>query len=454
MPVTDLRYILGVPTEAPANPGFQRTRQLAGQPQTPYQSAYAFEQQAPLVQANQGVAYLQQIQNHQNEIAQQAQNLRIQQEAQLAAEQATQGLAGIQPDQPEYLSQRQQILQQNPNALLNPQFRNALNVYDEGYQNVARQRELEARQVEAQQRQAHSLGLRAIEYGAPPDVVAEHVQSGNVGALAQLTGEARRASTGRSNTSTKSPELAALKDNFDLLADERNQFIKDGAEVPPDIEKEYQETKKLLVGARKSLYMKPEANAPAATPAPAAKAAPVPISPEVQAVQNVDLSKIPYAQQEQYVKDLEAKAGEEAAVNKAWNDAQLGLQSKLEKAIGTGNVGNTNYSKLRGFAQAVVNNELAPFTPEGAGPEFETAVPVGHLILDQLGISPSAVALAEPGNRRTGTQQVTYDDLLKTWAKNYLGVAPVTAAPQVPAIPAKKASVLDSLLDSSMKPTQ
>ena len=102
MPVTDLRYILGVPTEAPANPGFQRTRQLAGQPVSPYQSAIDFENAASSVQANRGLAYLQGIQNHQNEIAQQAQNLRIQQEAQLAAEQATQGLAGIQPDHPEY----------------------------------------------------------------------------------------------------------------------------------------------------------------------------------------------------------------------------------------------------------------------------------------------------------------------------------------------------------------
>jgi len=193
MPVTDLRYILGVPTEAPANPGFQRTRQLAGQPVSPYQSAIDFENAASSVQANRGLAYLQGIQNHQNEIAQQAQNIRIQQEAQLAAEQATQGLAGIQPDQPEYLSQRQQILQQNPNALLNPQFRNALNVYDEGYQRIAHQRDLEARQQQAKQAQAQSLGLRAIEYGDNPDEIAPLVEAGDVPGLAQRIGNARRA---------------------------------------------------------------------------------------------------------------------------------------------------------------------------------------------------------------------------------------------------------------------
>lgn len=194
MPVTDLRYILGVPTEAPANPGFQRTRQLAGQPVSPYQSAIDFENAASSVQANRGLAYLQGIQNHQNEIAQQAQNLRIQQEAQLAAEQATQGLAGIQPDQPEYLNQRQQILQQNPNALMNEQFRNTLGIYDQGYQRVAQQRGLEAKQVQAQQKQVNGLGLRAIEYGGSPEEVAGYVESGNVGALAQMIGNLRQAS--------------------------------------------------------------------------------------------------------------------------------------------------------------------------------------------------------------------------------------------------------------------
>lgn len=174
-----------------------------GQPQNPYMSMLAFERAAPYVQANQGMAYLQGIQNHQDEIAQQAQNLRIQQEAQLAAEQATQGLAGIQPDHPQYLNQRQQILQQNPNALLNPQFRNALGIYDAGYKNVSHQRDLEAKQIQAQRQQAHSLGLRAIEYGAPPDVVAEHVQSGNVGALAQIAGEARRAGLAKPKGSTE-----------------------------------------------------------------------------------------------------------------------------------------------------------------------------------------------------------------------------------------------------------
>ena len=420
MPVTDLRYILGVPTEAPANPGFQRTRQLAGQPVSPYQSAIDFENAASSVQANRGLAYLQGIQNHQNEIAQQAQNLRIQQEAQLAAEQATQGLAGIQPDQPEYLSQRQQILQQNPNALLNPQFRNALNVYDEGYQRVAHQRDLEARQLQAQRQQAHSLGLRAIEYGAPPDVVAEHVQSGNVGALAQLTGEARRASTGRSNASTKSPELAALKDNFDLLADERNQFIKDGAEVPADIEKEYQETKRMLVGARKSLYMKPEANAPAAAPAPTAKAESAPIAAPV--IEEAELANVPYAEIGKVAAQKKAESEEIGRVNQAWSQAKNELEEKLKTVVPDAPFAGTKINQLERFAKAVIDDEVMADANIAADISGATAagepVPVWYPVLSKLNLKGEA--FRNPDSALLSKTSVPYRDLIKAWAQDYL----------------------------------
>ena len=232
MPVFDLRNTLGLPQEAPQQPVFDRTRQFAlGSPeyntQQALQIAHQFETQAPLVRANQGLAYLGAIQNQQAQIAQQAQNLRLQQEAQMAAQRATQGLAGITPDHPEYLNQRQKVLQQNPNALLDPQFRNALHIYDQGYENAARQRQLQANQLAAQQKQAHSLGLRAIEYGAHPHLVAEHVEKGNLGALAQMAGEARRNSMVKAKAEpvdyrTKEAYQAYLKaiqdDNPDAVA--------------------------------------------------------------------------------------------------------------------------------------------------------------------------------------------------------------------------------------------
>lgn len=200
MPVTDLREYLQLPQAAPQNPGFQRTRQLAGMPTEPFQSALAFERAAPGIRANQGMAYLQEIQNHQNEIAQQAQNIRIQQEAQLAAEQATQGLAGANPQSTGWLPQRQQILQQNPNAMLDPRFQNALRIYDQGYSQFDHQRQLQQRQIDAENKQLQGLMLRGMEYGGDEEKLTKFAQTRDLGGMAQVVGEARRANLGKSKT--------------------------------------------------------------------------------------------------------------------------------------------------------------------------------------------------------------------------------------------------------------
>lgn len=227
MPVTDLRNILTVPQDAPQNPGFNRTRQLMGMPTDPFQSALAFERAAPGIRANQGMAYLQGIQNHQNEIAQQAQNIRIQQEAQLAAEQATQGLAGANPQSTGWLPQRQQILQQNPNAMLDPRFQNALRIYDQGYSQFDHQRQLQQRQIDAENKQLQGLALRANEYGVPHDVIGGHISNRDFGGLAQSIGEAKRAYTEQGKKKT-----GAEKDFRD---EPMQQFIKASLESLPQV---------------------------------------------------------------------------------------------------------------------------------------------------------------------------------------------------------------------------
>jgi len=196
----------------------------------------------------------------------------------------------------------------------------------------------------------------------------------------------------------------------------------------------------------------PQAGAPT-TPAVQPTSAPTP-AVEQPAIQNVDLSKIPYSQREQYVKDLEEQAKEGEKINRAWFDAQKDLQSKLEKEIGTGNIGNTNYSKLRSFAEAVLADETTPTGELGTGGEYRMDVPVGFEVLKKIGLKPSQAAFSEPGNRRTGTQNVTYEDLLKTWAKNYLGTAPVTATPQIPAIPNEEAAKSANLLNKYIPATK
>ena len=409
MPVTDLREYLQLPQAAPQNPGFQRTRQLAGMPTEPFQSALAFERAAPGIRANQGLAYLQEIQNHQNEIAQQAQNIRIQQEAQLAAEQATQGLSGIQPDNPQYLNQRQQILQQNPNALLNPQFRNALGIYDEGYQRVAQQRALEAKQIQAQRQQAHALGLRAIEYGAPPDVVAEHVQTGNISALAQITGEARRAGLAKPKSGTEPADYrtkAAYGKYLDAVAD-------GNTEAATEIDKFARQG-----GFHWETPVAQNVATPTAAPVPVAKTEPV--QADIPVVEDVDLANVPYAQIGQVAAQKKAENEEIRRVNQAWNQAKNELESKLKTIVPDAPFAGTKVNQLERFAKAVMDDEVVNAEPGApyVGQEFDDRIPVWQPILNNLKLSGEA--FKNPDSAILSKTSVPYGDLIKAWAQSFL----------------------------------
>ena len=135
-----------------------------------------------------------------------------------------------------------------------------------------------------------------------------------------------------------------------------------------------------------------------------------------------------------------AKAQEE--VSKAWNDAQMDLEKKLEKLY-PGNIGNTNYAKLARFAKAVLNKEGVA-DPNKTGAVDETGAPltrsVAELALEKLGLPIYGEAFVEPGSARkklfglVGDQRVPYDQLIETWAKNYLERAPSTVQPSLPPI--------------------
>lgn len=245
-----------------------------------------------------------------------------------------------------------------------------------------------------------------------------------------------------------------LKEAYDLdlkMMYEDPDFI---ALPPADKAKRVREMR-LAYELDKAAIAENQATNAAATAQQVAATVPVTAAAPVAApmIQDVDLSKIPYAEREKYVADIENQAKESEEINKKWHQAQNDLQSKLEKEIGTGNIGNTNYSKLRSFAEAVVNDDTTPTGELGTGGEYRMDVLVGDAVLKKLGLSPEKAAFAEPGNRRVGTQKVTYGDLLKTWAKNYLDTAPKTVVPQVPALPMKKAQAVDSVLDSLLKPS-
>jgi len=185
------------------------------------------------------------------------------------------------------------------------------------------------------------------------------------------------------------------------------------------------------------------------------QSAPIPLTPEGQ----IDIDKIPFAEIDKTIEKVneQAKAQEEAA--KVWNTAQMDLEKKLEKLY-PGNIGNTNYAKLARFAKAVLNGERIS-DPKASGAVDETGAPltksVAESALEELGFPFAGEAFVEPGKARkslfglVGDQRVPYNQLLETWAKNYLQRAPTTVVPQVKAIPAEKAQKADEFLNSFQK---
>lgn len=432
MPVIDLRNYLGAPAEPPVNPVFDRTRKLVRG--SPYEQALAFEQQAADVRSGRGMAALQAMQNQQDQIAQQAQNIRLQQEAQIAAEQATQGLAGLDPMQPDYLGRRQQILQKSPAALLEPQFRNALNVYDNGYNNFAKQQQAVQAQTEAQRKKVNDLAIRAIEFGADPNEIAGYAEAGDMNRIAQAIGTVRP--SGKTGVAGKNPAIGALKDNFDLLADERKQYIEDEQPVPPEIEAEYQATRKQLFDARRSIYQPQQAaqapvveeavTTPVATEVakPASAPPPVPLPAQIDA----ELAAVPVTEQAAFLEKRRKESAELEAINRDWTKAKSGIEEKLKTVFPDKPYEGTKTIPLEQLAQQIVRGQL--IDDADSMPNIETGalpkIPVADKVLRDLGIDPGKDAFTETGSKRkklfglVGDQGVTNSELIRDWADKYL----------------------------------
>lgn len=136
MPVIDLQSYLGLPQAPPANPVFQRTRQLTAG--SPYENALALVQQADQVRGGRASAALQAMQNQYNTIAQQAASLRMQQEADMQAEEATAYLAELNPESPDYIAKRSDLSRRFPLAEVHPKVQQIYRVNDSLYDYNAR----------------------------------------------------------------------------------------------------------------------------------------------------------------------------------------------------------------------------------------------------------------------------------------------------------------------------
>lgn len=188
MPVLSLPEYLGI-QEAPQQPVFQRTRQLA-QPRSPWErdaqiadAMTQFRQQQPLSQ-------IQAVQNEYDNIMMNAEKIRREREAASQAEMAVSALAGLTPESDDYLKQRRQIMTQFPSAVLDPRVQSIMDDSDRMFN--ARQSSaarMEQERLAAEAARADEIQKRAtslIEMGVPPDQAMRDAQSPYTAAQAKF----------------------------------------------------------------------------------------------------------------------------------------------------------------------------------------------------------------------------------------------------------------------------
>lgn len=183
MPVTDLADYLGMPQQAPANPVFNQTRRstsiasLDQRADDIYKGGAAMDQlarlqrQAPVLQAQQAqLAY--------DEVAQQANDLRMKQEIEAQVERAANELAGgnLNPESDDFATKYRDLATRNPLAMSDPRFRQVAGLYEGQNQSY---RQTRAAQVEAERAFAtkEAEGLRTA--------IGDYLESGGAAEKAQ-----------------------------------------------------------------------------------------------------------------------------------------------------------------------------------------------------------------------------------------------------------------------------
>jgi hypothetical protein len=99
----------------------------------------------------------------------------------------------------------------------------------------------------------------------------------------------------------------------------------------------------------------------------------------------------------------------EQEVAGAWTKQKMKLEDRLRSAYKTP-------EELVGVAYEILNNTPVPVKTKVGVNEVEDLVPYRVLVYRKLGLKPQDVAFEEPGNQRTGSQKVRYDELLQAWA--------------------------------------
>ena len=437
MPVLSLPEYLGI-QEAPQQPVFQRTRQLA-QPRSPWERDVQIADAMTQLRQQQPLSQIQAVQNEYDNIMMNAEKIRREREAASQAEKAVSALAGLTPESDDYLKQRRQIMTQFPSAVLDPRVQSIMDDSDRMFN--ARQSSaarMEQERLAAEAARADEIQKRAtslIEMGVPPDQAMRDAQSPYTSAQAKFQ---------RSQKPQGSRYEKALGTIQDLIRsvpeDERYDFVDGKQTVRPEFKALLDKQKQYADAYFREIEGEPVT--PSATPrtaqipfrpqeAPTAQATPVaqpaitPAQTQPTADFDAQIAALPFAEQKAFLERKKAVEAEQKAIAPAWTKAKNDIGSMIKKIVPDKPLPGTKVNELESFAKAV----LSPNENIIQHPEYGT-IPVAWDILNKAGvpmaeIMGNATVFRQPGEGRRllgfiGTQQVGYQEVLREWAKDFL----------------------------------
>lgn len=156
-----------------------------------------------------------------------------------------------------------------------------------------------------------------------------------------------------------------------------------------------------------------------------------PVAPQTAQIPSLEdeLSRIPVTEQPKFLERKKAEMAESAKVNDEWTKAKKDLESKLKEQFPDKAYEGTNVKPLEQLALQIVRGDMIrDDDPKAPTDEFgQTAqIPIHEAALRRVKLPRFDTAFTEPGKARKylfgllGTQDVTYNELIRDWAKGFL----------------------------------
>jgi len=242
MPVVDLADYLGMPQQAPADPLFYQNQRKAAinqevgdftQRAGARDQLYRLQRQAPVLQA-------QQAQNAYDEVAQQANDLRMKQEIEAQVERAANELAGgnINPESDNFAVKYRDLATRNPLAMSDPRFRQVAGLYENQNQNYQQTRVAQAQEAARQAQEAAKVVAAREQYKR--DAIAKGVPAADIAPdatdmdIAALVAKVPKAGRGGGAISADERRLKNILDARDNQLKRYEKKVEEGELDPTD----------------------------------------------------------------------------------------------------------------------------------------------------------------------------------------------------------------------------